>query len=86
MASFSRQIPILGEVGQSTLRGLRVAVVGAGGTGSHAITLLAYLGDRDFILLDDDLIEVTNLNRVATAELADLGDSSRPDSDVADSG
>lgn len=69
---FSRQIPILGEVGQSVVRRLRVAVVGAGGTGSHAVTLLAYLGIRDFVLLDEDVIDITNLNRVVTAELADV--------------
>jgi hypothetical protein len=69
---FNRQIPILGEAGQDAIRSLRVAVVGAGGTGSHAITLLAYLGVRDFVLLDGDLIESTNLNRVVTADLADI--------------
>jgi molybdopterin-synthase adenylyltransferase len=69
---FSRQVPILGSVGQSVVRHIRVAVVGAGGTGSHAITLLAYLGIRDFVLLDDDLVETTNLNRLVTAEPADL--------------
>lgn len=69
---FSRQIPILGDAGQDALRQLRVAVVGAGGTGSHAIMLLAYLGVRDFVLLDDDLVEQTNLNRVVTADHADL--------------
>lgn len=70
---FDRQIPILGPVGQSAVRSLRVAVVGAGGTGSHAISLLSYLGIRDFVLLDDDGVEETNLNRVVTAELADIG-------------
>lgn len=70
---FTRQIPILGHSGQSAVRGLRIGVVGAGGTGSHAVTLLSYLGVRDFVLLDDDLVETTNLNRVVTAELADLG-------------
>jgi molybdopterin/thiamine biosynthesis adenylyltransferase len=69
---FNRQIPMLTHAGQAALRGLRVAVVGGGGTGSHAITLLAYLGIRDFLLLDDDVIETTNLNRVVTAETADI--------------
>jgi molybdopterin/thiamine biosynthesis adenylyltransferase len=69
---FSRQIPVLARAGQAALRALRVAIVGAGGTGSHAITLLAYLGVRDFFLLDDDVIETTNLNRVVTALPADI--------------
>lgn len=70
---FDRQIPILGEAGQAVVRGIRVAVVGAGGTGSQAIFALTYLGIRDFVLLDDDLVELTNLNRVVTADLADIG-------------
>lgn len=71
-ARFARQLPILGRAGNAILRALRVAVVGSGGTGSHAITLLAYLGIRDFVLLDDDIVETTNLNRVVTAEPADI--------------
>lgn len=70
---FTRQIPLLGRAGQTAARTLRVGVVGAGGTGSHAISLFSYLGVRDFVLLDDDLVETTNLNRLVTAELADVG-------------
>ncbi len=70
---FSRQIPLLGRAGQAAVGHLRVAVVGNGGTGSHAVTLLAYLGVRDFVLLDDDVIDPTSLNRVVTAERPDIG-------------
>jgi hypothetical protein len=70
---FRRQVPILGRPGQAVLRRLRVAVVGQGGTGSHAVTQLAYLGVRDLVLLDDDLVDPTSLNRMVTAEPADVG-------------
>jgi hypothetical protein len=70
---FRRQVPILGRSGQAVLRRLRVAVVGQGGTGSHAVTQLAYLGVRDLVLLDDDVVDPTSLNRVVTAEPADVG-------------
>lgn len=69
---FRRQIPILGRSGQATLRHLRVAIIGGGGTGSHAVTLLTYLGVRDFLLLDDDMIDATSLNRVVTADRTDI--------------
>lgn len=69
---FSRQIPLLGHAAQAAIRHLRVAIVGSGGTGSHAVTLLAYLGVRDFVLLDDDVIDPTSLNRVVTAEPPDI--------------
>jgi len=50
-----------------------VAVIGAGGTGSHAALALAYLGVGDVLVLDDDHAEVTNLNRLVTAGHADIG-------------
>jgi hypothetical protein len=70
---FQRQVPIVGRAGQATLRRLRVAVIGGGGTGSHAVTQLGYLGVRDLLLLDDDVVDPTSLNRVVTAEPADIG-------------
>ena len=44
----------------------------AGGTGSHAAVALAYLGARDVLVLDDDHVEITNLNRLVTAGHADI--------------
>ena len=63
----ARQAALLGEAGSATLSSLRVAVVGAGGTGSHAAQALAYLGVSEVLVLDDDQAEVTNLNRLVTA-------------------
>jgi len=68
-----RQADLLGETGAATLAELRVAVVGAGGTGSHAALALAYLGVRELLVLDDDHVELTNLNRLVTASHADVG-------------
>jgi hypothetical protein len=69
---FTRQIPLLGPDAQAAIGALRVALVGAGGTGSHVAVALAYLGFRDLVVLDDDHVETTNLNRLVTADQADL--------------
>ncbi|WP_225847326.1 ThiF family adenylyltransferase [Streptomyces sp. HPF1205] len=69
---FTRQIPLLGPEAQAAIGTLRVALVGAGGTGSHAALALAYLGFRNLVVLDDDHVETTNLNRLVTADQADL--------------
>jgi hypothetical protein len=69
---FTRQIPLLGPDAQAAIAAMRVGLVGAGGTGSHAALDLAYLGFRDFVILDDDLVDTTNLNRLVTADQADL--------------
>ena len=68
---FTRQIPLLGPDAQAAIGTLRVGLAGAGGTGSHISLALAYLGFRDFVILDD-LVDTTNLNRLVAADQADL--------------
>lgn len=70
---FDRQRTLLGPDAQDAIGALRVAVVGNGGTGSHVVLQLAYLGFRHLLVMDDDVVELTNLNRLVTADHADLG-------------
>lgn len=50
--------------GQLTaLRSVRVGIAGAGGLGSNAALMLARSGVEDMLLLDDDVVEPSNLNR-----------------------
>jgi hypothetical protein len=69
----SRQVPLLGTRAQAAIATLRVAVVGIGGVGSHLAQGLAYLGFGNVVLMDDDLVEITDLNRMVTAGYADIG-------------
>lgn len=71
-ALFDRQVRAFGAEGQSILKRLRVAIVGLGGTGSIALQQLTHLGIRDFILIDPDHVELTNLNRVVGANESDV--------------
>ncbi|MHB8345877.1 MAG: HesA/MoeB/ThiF family protein [Acidiferrobacterales bacterium] len=70
---FDRQVRAFGASGQRILEGLRVAIVGLGGTGSLVAQQLVHLGVRNFILVDPDDLEVTNLNRVVGATPEDIG-------------
>lgn len=70
---FDRQVRAFGKEGQSKIQALRVAVIGLGGTGSVIVQQLAHLGCKNFLLIDPDLLEETNLNRVVGASLNDLG-------------
>jgi molybdopterin/thiamine biosynthesis adenylyltransferase len=70
---FDRQIRAFGVAGQQELQRLRIALVGLGGIGSLVAQQLAHLGIQDFILVDPDTLEPTNLNRVANATVKDLG-------------
>jgi len=61
---FDRQSLAFGEAFTAKLRRLRIAVIGAGGTGSAVATLLVRLGVGELIIIDGDRIETSNLNRV----------------------
>jgi molybdopterin/thiamine biosynthesis adenylyltransferase len=68
-----RQIRAFGVAGQQVLQGLRVGVVGAGGTGSATLQQLAHLGVADFTVLDPDRVEPSNLNRLVGSVPGDVG-------------
>lgn len=70
---FERQVRAFGALGQQLIGALRVGVVGLGGTGSVTVQQLVHLGVRDFVLVDPDCIELTNLNRLAGAGIGDIG-------------
>lgn len=77
-ARFSRQLPYLAELGdaaalQRRLRGTRVTVIGCGGLGTWALAALASAGVGEFVLVDDDSVELSNLNRQILYSEADLG-------------
>lgn len=71
--AFDRQIRAFGVAGQRVLGRLSVAIVGLGGTGSLAAQALVHLGVRDFVLVDPDVVEATNLNRIVEASVDDIG-------------
>lgn len=61
---YDRQTRLFGGEGQEAIAATRVAIVGLGGLGSHLVQQLAYLGVRDFVLIDDDYVTGSNLNRL----------------------
>jgi hypothetical protein len=75
-----RQTRLFGDLGQEALRQLQVAVVGLGGVGSVLVELLARLGVGELILIDDDIIDETNLPRLLGASSDDIG---KPKTDLA---
>lgn len=70
---FSRQLPWFTAEGQRQIGSLRIGIVGCGGIGSQVVQNLAHLGVHDFVLVDDDTADETNLNRLVTATQADIG-------------
>jgi molybdopterin/thiamine biosynthesis adenylyltransferase/proteasome lid subunit RPN8/RPN11 len=70
---FDRQRLALGSEGQRVLRGLHVAVVGLGGTGSVTFAQLVHLGVGQITVIDGDLVEESNISRVFGATSVDAG-------------
>jgi len=68
-----RQVRAFGDAGQRAIQALRVAIIGLGGTGSVVAQQLAYLGVRHFLLIDPQVLDNTNLNRVVGARRSDIG-------------
>lgn len=82
-AIYGRQALLFGAVGQRILQDLTVVVVGCGGIGSIVVELLARLGVGHLILVDDDIVEITNVPRIFGSTRRDALDCltrpSRPD-------
>lgn len=60
---FNRNILLFGEEGQKQINSSSVAVVGIGGLGTHVVQQLALLGVGRLVLIDNEEIDTTNLNR-----------------------
>jgi molybdopterin-synthase adenylyltransferase len=70
---FSRSYLALGKEGQVALQSTRVCIVGLGGLGAHVAQQLSYLGVEHVVLIDPDVVEASNLNRIVGAVPSDVG-------------
>jgi molybdopterin/thiamine biosynthesis adenylyltransferase/proteasome lid subunit RPN8/RPN11 len=76
---YDRQVRALGPMMQQHLAGLRIGLVGAGGTGSAVGEQLARLGVGQLLVVDPDKLSESNVTRVHGSGLADVG---RPKAEV----
>jgi len=76
---YARQSLAVSAAGQTKLREAKIAVVGAGGGGSHIIQQLAYTGVGEIVVIDPDVYQNSNRHRLVSGLRADLG---RPKVDI----
>jgi tRNA threonylcarbamoyladenosine dehydratase len=70
---FSRNELAIGKDGVALLKGKTVVVLGIGGVGSFAAEALARSGVGRLILIDKDVVDITNVNRQLIALLSTVG-------------
>lgn len=73
LGKFDRSIRAFGEAVQATIGTLRIAIVGAGGTGSSVAEQLVRLGARHLVLVDADTLSESNVTRVYGSTPAQVG-------------
>src|SRR5690554_7937739 len=71
--AFSRSEILIGAEALQKLNNSKVASFGVGGVGAYAVEALARAGLGSFVLIDDDVVCLTNLNRQLHATLDTLG-------------
>lgn len=70
---FSRTELLIGEEGITKLKNSTVMVFGIGGVGSHCVEALARCGVGRLILIDNDTVSMSNINRQAVAFHSTIG-------------
>ncbi len=70
---FSRTELLIGKEGIEKLKNAKVAVFGIGGVGSFVVEGLVRAGIENFILVDNDKVSLTNLNRQIIATHKTIG-------------
>ena len=75
LEEFSRTELLIGKEGIQKLQKAKVAVFGIGGVGSYVVEGLVRAGIGNFILVDNDEVSISNLNRQIIATRKTIGKS-----------
>lgn len=73
MHEFSRTERLIGKENQQKLADSTIVVFGVGGVGSHCIEALARCGVGRLVLIDNDQVSLTNINRQSIAYHSTIG-------------
>lgn len=73
--AFSRTALLLGDDALQKLKNCRIAIFGLGGVGGYCLEALARSGVGAFDLIDNDVVDITNINRQILALRSTVGKS-----------
>ncbi len=69
----ARQMPLVSEDEQKKFKNAKITVVGCGGIGGLTIEMLARLGVGELVVVDEDVFDITNLNRQTLSSIDNIG-------------
>lgn len=72
---FGRQLPVFTEAGQKKLQEATVLVIGCGGLGSSCAMVLSRSGVGHLVLVDDDVVSLSNIHRQFLYTESDVSNS-----------
>ena len=72
---FSRTAMLLGQTAQASLEQKHVVILGLGGVGGHCAEALARCGVGNMLIIDGDVISISNLNRQIVSNKFNIGRS-----------
>ncbi len=70
---FTRTELLIGSEGIEKLRNARIVLFGLGGVGSYIAEALARVGVGSLIIVDGDIVDITNINRQLIADNTTIG-------------
>jgi len=73
ISRYTRQIPLIGQAGQTKLAAAHVCIAGVGGLGSPIALYLAAAGVGTLSIIDCDTVSISNLNRQILHTTSDVG-------------
>ena len=68
-----REELLIGKENVEKINNTKVAIFGCGGVGSYAVEALARAGIGKFVLVDKDVVDLTNINRQLIADTTTVG-------------
>ena len=73
MHEFSRVESLIGKDNLDKIKNAKVLIIGIGGVGTEAIVSLVRCGVQNIIIVDNDIIDITNINRQVIAFNSTIG-------------
>jgi tRNA A37 threonylcarbamoyladenosine dehydratase len=71
----SRLRKIVSEENINKLKNTTVAIIGIGGVGGHALESITRIGIGNIVIVDKDVVDITNLNRQIIALNSNIGEN-----------